>query len=68
VQSLARSEIEFVDRPGDGRGHGGAQGFFHRPKGLLLVPSFDQDQARGIEAKAVQAAPMRLAATGEFSR
>jgi len=68
MQPLARSEIEFFDRPGDGRGHGGTQGLFHRPQRLFLVPGFDQDQARGIEAETIQAMPMRPATTGEFSR
>lgn len=68
MQPLAGSEIEFFDRPGDGRGHGGTQGFFHHPQRLLLVPGFDQDQARGVEAEAIEAMPMRPATTGEFPR
>ena len=64
---MACSKIEFIDRPGDGRGHGGTQGFFHRPKGLFLVSGIDQNQARGIEAETIQAVAMRPTATGEFS-
>lgn len=68
MQPLALSEIEFIDRPGDGRGHRGTQGLFHRPQRLFLVPGFDQDQARGIKAETIKAVPMRPAATDEFSR
>ena len=68
MQPLARSEIEFFDRPGDGRGHGGAQGFFHRPQRLFLLARFDQDQARRVEAETGKPVSMRPAATGECSR
>jgi len=68
MQPLARSEIEFFDRPGDGRRRRGAQGFFHRPQRLFLLARFDQDQARRVEAETGKPVSMRPAATGECSR
>ena len=55
MQLLAQFQIESVDHPGDGTRRRRTQRFGDRPQRVVAVRRLDQNQARRIEAEAVEA-------------